>query len=226
MTALGSGRSGLRGAPSRGSALLGWTALCASAEAIGMTAAALAAKLSQQLLGQHPHGRETALALAVVVAGGLVEGVALGAMQAWGLRWRVPGLNLRRWVLITTAVAGLGWAVASIPGVLADDDSGGSSPPPGVVVLGALALGAVMGTLLGAAQASVLRDHARRPGRWILANAMAWPPAMAVIFVGATTPDGNWPVATVALLGAGTGLAAGAVLGLVTGCFLTTSLVV
>jgi hypothetical protein len=45
---------------------------------------------------------------------------------------------------------------------------------------------------------------------------------MAVIFLGATTPAADWPLASVVALGTGTGLAAGAVLGLVTGWFLPT----
>ena len=47
--------------------LVRWTALCALAEAIGMTAAASAAKTSQSLIGQPGNGREMALFLSVAV---------------------------------------------------------------------------------------------------------------------------------------------------------------
>jgi hypothetical protein len=77
-----------------------------------------------------------------------------------------------------------------------------------------------MGTVLGAAQASVLRTHVRHPWRWVGASAAAWAPAMAVIFLGATAPGADWSGPLVAALGAVTGLLAGSVLGLVTWWFL------
>lgn len=203
----------------RGLTVRRWIVLCACAEAIGMTASALAAKISQRVLGEDPHGGVFAAALAVVVAGGLVEGAALGGLQARGLLRRLPRLNAWAWFGVTAAVAGVGWALASVPGVLAPND-GGPEPPLLVVLAGALALGAVMGAVLGAAQATVLRGLVRRPSRWILANTLAWPPAMVVIFLGATTPESTWSVPAVVGLGAVTGLLAGTVLGVVTAKFL------
>src|SRR5664279_5314504 len=93
----------------RALSLFRWTALCAAAEAIGMTAAASAAKLSQALVGEPATSREVAIALALVVGGGLIEGAALGGLQALGLGRLVPELDRRRWLLVTIAVAGLGW---------------------------------------------------------------------------------------------------------------------
>jgi hypothetical protein len=101
----------------------------------------------------------------------------------------------------------------------ADD---GSVPPLFLILGGAVALGVVMGALLGAVQATGLRGHVRHPWRWVAANATAWAPAMAVIFLGATAPNADWSGPAVAALGAVTGLGAGAVLGLVTGWFLPT----
>jgi hypothetical protein len=196
-----------------------WTALCAAAETVGMTAAAGAAKAAQALVGEPSTGAETTVALSLVVAGGLVEGVALGSAQAAGLRRMLPGLDRRRWVLVTVAVAGLGWAGASAPAALGGGDDG-SAPPLPLVLAGATVLGAGMGAALGAAQATVLRGQVPHPGRWVGANAAAWAPAMAVIFLGASTPSGDWPVAAVLGLGAVTGAAAGTVLGVVTGRFL------
>jgi hypothetical protein len=184
-----------------------------------MTAAATAAKTSQALVGEPGDSHEVMVALTIVVAGGLVEGVALGGLQAAGLRRMLPGLDRRRWLLVTTAVAGLGWAAASAPGAMSGTEDG-SVPPLLLVLAGALGLGAVMGALLGAAQATALRGHVRHPWRWVGANAAAWAPAMAVIFLGATAPEAGWSGPTVAALGTVTGLAAGAVLGLVSGAFL------
>lgn len=198
-----------------------WITLCAVAEAIGMTAAATAAKASQALVGEPGNPREASLALTLVVAGGLVEGLALGGLQAAGLGRLLPGLDRRRWLLVTTAVAGLGWALASAPAALSGTDDG-SAPPLLLVLGGAATLGAVMGLLLGAAQAGVLRGHVRHPWRWVCASAAAWAPAMAVIFLGATAPEADWSAPAVVALGTATGLVAGAVLGLVSWWFMDT----
>jgi MFS family permease len=195
-----------------------WIVLCAAAEGLGMAATAGAAKTSQWLVGEPSSGPEVAVVLLLVVAGGLVEGTALGVFQAAGLRRWLPRLNGRRWVLVTMAVAGVGWAGASAPAVLAG--GGGSGPPWIVVYGGAAVLGGVMGAVLGAAQALLLRGRVRTPRRWVDANALAWAPAMMVIFLGATTPAADWPALAVTGLGAVTGLTGGAVLGLVTGWFL------
>lgn len=153
------------------------------------------------------------------MAGRLVEGVALGGPQAAGLRRLLPGLDRRRWLLVTTVVAGLGWAAASAPAALSGAGDG-STPPVLLVLGGAIALGVMMGALLGAVQATGLRGQVRHPWRWIGANAAAWRPTMAVIFLGATAPGANCSGLKVAALGTVTGLAAGAVLGIVTGWFL------
>lgn len=189
-----------------------WTILCAAAEAVGMTAASAAARLADS-------SASTWARLTVIVAGGLVEGVALGAAQGWALgRW-LPALRRGRYVALTVLVAGLGWAGASAPSALSGDD-GGAAPPLPLVLLGATGLGLVMGSLLGAAQATALRGAVSRPWRWVAANAAAWPVAMLLIFVGATTPSEDWSLGWVVLVGAVTGVVAGSALGLVSGWFL------
>jgi hypothetical protein len=196
-----------------------WVGLCALAEATGMTAAAAAAKAGHAWVGEPATAGAVAVTLSLAVVGGLVEGIALGRSQAAGLRGLLGRTAQRRWVVVTVAVAGLGWAAASAPAALAGADDG--APPPMLAVLaGAAGIGLLMGALLGAAQASVLRGHVPHPWRWIGASAAAWTPAMVVIFAGATAPDPDWAVARVILLGAATGAVAGTVLGLVSGWFL------
>ena len=63
-----------------------WITLCAVAEAIGMTAAATAAKASRALVGEPGNPREASLILTLVVAGGLIEGLAPEA------EWSVPAV--------------------------------------------------------------------------------------------------------------------------------------
>lgn len=195
-----------------------WVLLCTLAETLGMTAAAAAAKLSMTRIGEPSGGSEVAAALALVVAGGLVEGVALGTLQARGLSGWLPRQRRTAWILVTVLVAGLGWAAGSVPAVLSGP--GGTAPPLLLVLLGAAGLGAVMGAVLGGAQAVVLRDQVPHHLRWVGANVLAWTFVMPVIFVGGATPAESWSLAQVTLLGTLTGAAAGAVLGLLTGWLL------
>ena len=89
-----------------------------------------------------------------------------------------------------------------------------------LVLLGAAALGGVMGALLGAAQASTLRHRVRHPWRWVTGSTAGWTVAMPVIFLGATTVPASWPWWWVVPTGAVTGLVAGSALGVVSGSFL------
>jgi hypothetical protein len=191
-----------------------WILRCAAAEAVGMLAAAGAARVGQALVGEPGTAAEAATVVTVAVAGGLIEGLAVAVATGYGLRSAVPGLPLRRWIAVTTAVAGLGWAGGSLPASLSGASADGSQPPLALIAAGAAGIGVVMGALLGAAQALVLRGGVPHPARWVTASAIAWAPAMAVIFTGATIPDGSWTVAQVLVTGLVTGLVAGAVLGL------------
>jgi hypothetical protein len=189
-----------------------WVLLCAGAEAVGMAAAAGAARAATALAPDR-----TALAWGLVVAAGLVEGTALGLAQSAALRPDAPGLRRRHWVLMTVAVAGLGWAAVSAPAVLGGDDGAGAGPSALLVASGAAGLGLLMGAVLGAAQAGALRGTVARPWRWVGVSATAWTPAMVVIFAGATAAPATWSDLAVVALGAGTGALAGAVLGAVSG---------
>lgn len=189
--------------------LASWIAACALAEGIGMTASAAASRAAAQL------GDNLPAALAIIVLGGLVEGSALGLLQGDWLGRRFAGMSRLAWFAVTVIIAGLGWAGASLPGLGASSDGG--EPPIALVLLGALALGAAMGALLGVAQALVLRRVARHAWRWVGISALAWAPAMAVIFGGAMLPDASWTTPAVILLGTATGVVAGAVLGAISG---------
>ena len=80
----------------------GWVVACAAAETIGMTAAAGAAR-SATALTDHGVPHATAWGLLVIVLGGLVEGTALGWLQAQALGTVLgragvgDGLSRRSW---------------------------------------------------------------------------------------------------------------------------------
>lgn len=186
-----------------------WVAATTIAETIGMTAAAGAAVLAARV-------ESVVGGLAIVVAGGLVEGTALAVLTALVLRrWR-PAVHTAWWVVATLAVAGLGWAGASAPAALAGDGDG-VEPPAALVLAGAAALGLVLGALLGAAQAPALRGAVAHPWRWVGVSAAAWTPTMVVMFAGATLPDATWSPAVIVVTGVITGILAGALLGVVSG---------
>jgi hypothetical protein len=129
-----------------------------------------------------------------------------------------PGRR-RGWLVVTVLVAGIGWAAGSAPATVRDAP-GGAAPALSLVVLGAAALGLVMGAVLGLAQGAVLRGRVRHPWRWVTASALGWSLAMAVIFVGATTAGPSWSWPALVAYGAVTGALDGAAMGAVTGVWL------
>jgi hypothetical protein len=197
-----------------------WVLSCVTAEAIGMTAAAGAARGATVFTG-HAVGHATTWGLLLVVLGGLVEGGALGVLQARALTDVLGPTGRQRWTAVTILVAGLGWAAASSPAALSGDD-GGATPSLLLVLPGAALLGAVMGVALGATQAWALRHRVRHPWRWVAGSAAGWAAAMPVIFLAATGVGATWPWWIVVPIGTVTGLAAGLALGTVSGPFLDT----
>lgn len=184
----------------------GWVSACVLAEAIGMTAAATAAVLAREL------DAGAATEISVVVAGGLVEGAALGVLQARALGPAAGRTRRRAWTAVTVLVAGLAWSGAAVTTRQED----GAVPSVLLLVLGAAGIGGATGAALGAAQSPVLRGLVSHHGRWTLVSALAWSPAMVVIVIGATLPSAAWPPLAVLLAGPPTGVLAGAVVGLVT----------
>jgi hypothetical protein len=166
-----------------------------------------------------------AMATLVVVAGAVIEGTAVGTAQWLVLREPLPVLRWQRWTLATAAGAFVAWTLGMVPSTLANVGANAGGAPP--VEMGAATtygLAAVMGFLLGPVlgfpQWLVLRHHVRRAGWWVFANAVAWAPAMAVVFIGAgaVPPGGAGPGLVLVLLS--TLAAAGAVVGAVHGLFL------
>ncbi len=198
--------------------LLPWAAAIAAAEAIGIAAVAGVARTVGSWSAEPGQRGTLAVGLLLVVGAGLVEGLALGAAQSWSLgRW-LPRLRRSRYVVATVLVAGLGWAAGSAPAVLGQDGAGEEAAGPSLVllVLGAAGVGLAVGPVLGLAQAWVLRPVVRHAGAWVVANTLAWPVVMTVIFVGASLARAEWTMAAVVAAGAVTGAAAGGVLGLTT----------
>jgi hypothetical protein len=173
-----------------------WVLACTGGEAAGIALVATAYAATSR--GLMP-------AAAVIVAG------------SWeGLCLRRLGVALRHWVGATMLVAALGYA-GSLGFVPSGPDMAPTpaDPPLWLIVPGAALIGMGMGVLMGLAQGLAAR-RVVPPGRWVVANALGWMPAMVAIFLPATLVTPDFPLSEVALIGAASGAVAGLCLGLVT----------
>lgn len=185
---------------------------CVAAETVGIATAAAAARSADRL------ATSPAAGYALVVLGGLVEGTALGVLQARALPAGTDRRARTGWAVATFLVAGLGWAAGSAPATLGSDGSatGDAGPPLLLVFAGAAVLGTFLGGALGLAQGVAARLPRPVVRRWVLASAGGWTAAMPVIMVGAGSVGADWSWPALVATGAATGAGAGAVLGLLT----------
>lgn len=203
-----------------------WIAANGAAEAFGLGATLALGGLATRALESHPDPLTVLLgALAAVACGVMLEGVLVGLAQAWALRTRIASLSVRDWTLASAAGAGIAWLLGMVPSTLMALLQGAATgtaadvaePPAWMQYSLAVAMGLVLGPVLGWAQVLVLRRHVLRPYRWLGANAAAWALGMLLIFAGMDRvpwSQGLPPiVAAVVLVCAIAGLAVGAVNG-------------
>jgi hypothetical protein len=188
---------------------------------VALLAAALVPAVQRSLPGSVAAPLATA---AVMVALGSLEGAVVGSAQAWALVG--TGIPTRQWIQATVFGAVLAWALGMAPSTvlaLAGPPGGapsGAGPSPPVRLLLAAGLGLVAGPILAGLQLGVLRGHATRAWRWLLANSLGWGLGMPLVFLavrnlalhGVTPPSVARSAGALAL--------AGGVVGLVEGVFL------
>jgi len=201
-----------------------WIAANALGEVLGLGVAALIA-IAVAHAHTLPPGEEILLVSAAFLAIGAYEGAIVGGAQWLVLRRLLPSLRAREWVGATMAGAVVAWMLGRIPSALADWESVGGGvgqPAPSVatIVLLSAAAGAALGLILGVAQWFVLREHVRRAGLWIAANALAWAAGMPLLFIAAGIPGPHASVLSITALLVATVGAAGAVVGSIEGLFL------
>lgn len=202
---------------------LRWTLLCAAGEIIGIGVAAGTVALLLATLGEPTTIARRVVIIAVAVAAGAIEGLAVGHFQWLGLRQQIPAVPKRAWVTASIAVAALGWFLGMTPSVFffgQESDGDSSGPPTAIAILLAIPLGLMMGALFGGGQWYVLRRYALHARRWILGNALGWSLAFIWIFLAATLIPEGMSVALIALAGVGAGLFSGLSVGSVTGAVL------
>jgi hypothetical protein len=199
---------------------LRWAAACGIGELIGVTFVAGVAVALNRAFGEPESLWASLLVLPVMVAAGAVEGLSLGYFQWRVLRARFPDLAARQWVGVTCIAAAGGWLLGMLPPAVLE--AGSTIPEPAIsdTFFLVMLLGLGVGILFGAVQAWVLRRHAARAGRWIVANALGWSVAMPWVFLAATLPDEATPLPAIIALAAASGLAAGLSLGAITGRWL------
>jgi len=193
---------------------------CLAAELTGMSAAAVAGRFGDRLFGDGGTAGHW-LVLVVVVVGCLLQGLALGVLQARALTLRHFGLPQHRMVRVALVGTGIGWSVSVFPTLLAGHVDNG--PPVGGVVLAAVGIGLLGGTLLGTTQALLVRDVlTHHPWRWVATSTVTWPTAMILLFLGASVLDAGRPLVVVGGLALVMAVLAAVVLGILSGAWMGT----
>ncbi len=192
-----------------------WIFACTMGEMLGFGAAGGWAWIAWRLFGFDPvQAGDRAGVLGLMVLAGVFEGTALGTLQWVVLRMTFPTIRARDWVGVTMAVAALGWFVGMLPSTLAGAQASRPMPSepslPTALAL-AVAFGAVVGAIFGAAQWLVLRRHARGVWRWIVGNAIGWAAGLPWAYAAGATTD----ISRATGVAIAVGVLAGALMGLI-----------
>jgi hypothetical protein len=167
-----------------------WVIAVTLAETIGFMAPALTGILASKVgLGEVPLA-------GLVVAAGALEGLALGAGQAWAFPLPV---RRGRYALVTAFGACIVWAVVMSMLLLAGRGAGVSLAIMAPLILGAAIVGLAA---IGSAQWIELRHYTPLAHRWIAWTALAWAVALPLSFTPGPFVDESSPIAShVALWG-------------------------
>lgn len=179
-------------------------------EIIGLGGAGLLALGATALIGDAPATPVVVVMFVAMLAAGAGEGAVVGGMQSLVLARVLPRVPRRPWVIATAFGALLAWLIgAGVVMSLPENQAFEDSLPL------FMALGPVLGALLGGCQWAVLRHHVPRAGWWVAANAAGWGIGLLVGFGIPMSISEDTPTALAAALalltGAGTGLAPGLV---------------
>ena len=197
--------------------IIRWIVLCAVAEFAGIALAAVWYGIVAVTFGEPVELAPRIGVWLLATASALPEGLVLGSLQAYGLRWFHPALSARRWIAMTTLVGLAGWGAGTfIPLFLAGQAASGPEPSPMAIAGFAAIFGALAGLAFGAAQAFALPVGADGRVKWIIANIVGWAFGLPLIYLAAqAASDFQSPVIMVALWAAG-GLGAGLCIGVAT----------
>ncbi len=194
---------GVRAAWRTGSERERWVIAVTLAETLGFLAPASAGVFAAKT------GLDELARTSLLVGAGTLEGLLLGAGQAWAFPVRVRRL---RYALLTALGAALVWiAILALVRLVHHDTLSAGVAVAARVVTGAFALFA-----LGAAQWIELRVHAGRAWRWIAWTALAWVVALPLSFTAGPFVDETTPAGAALLLWGSSGLLMALAMALVT----------
>lgn len=196
--------------------------MCAVAEFLGIGAAALWYGVVNVVVGEPVPLLARAGAWLLMTLAAVPEGLVLGGLQAVGIRWFLPSVSMRRWIVATVAVGIVGWAIGTFIPLFVVGPAPGDVPvdEPGLAAtaLFAAVFGLAVGAIFGLAQYWALPGEARRRPLWVVANTAGWGLGLPCIYVAAQLGgdlDGWVPrIAAWALGGLGAGAALGGATGL------------
>lgn len=146
---------------------------------------------------------------AAVITAGLVEGLALGAGQAWAFPLPV---RRTRYALLTALGAGIAWSTVMLMMAMAKTER----LPVAGLILGWLITATAGLAAIGACQLLELRHHSRNARRWIAWTALAWVVALPASFAPGPFVDESTPLWAIILLWSCGGLVMAYVMTLIT----------
>jgi hypothetical protein len=192
-----------------------WVVANVVGEIIGFGLAAGIGAAAMGLVGRLEGAVLLATTVGLIVAVGLVEGLAVGVAQWLVLRRPLPRINAVAWIGATVAGAIVAWGAGMAIGQNLGDQLGQLAR--GSPVLLAALIGLVAGTLLSGVQWLVLRSVTGHAGWWVPAHAAGWSAAMVVAFAGMGAIPDDATIAVWIAGGGAVGLAMGVVAAAVSG---------
>ncbi|MEW6515570.1 MAG: hypothetical protein AB1439_01515 [candidate division FCPU426 bacterium] len=197
---------------------LRWTCYCAAGEFCGLLAVAWPGWLIIREL--EPGGSVLARIAEVVIMMllGVAEGFVLGWFQWQGWRRLLPQLQLRNWLWATVLAASLAWLLGTLPTVSLAAGLALQTPHPhALLILWSGLIGLVFGGVFGGVQWLELKRHSAHAGLWIPANALGWCLGLVVLSLETALPLEQMSVWETGASLLSASLAAGLVIGGVTG---------
>ncbi len=149
---------------------------------VGLVVAVLLATRASELAGRLTLGAGAGVAVAFLMAVGLVDGLIVGGAQWMALARFMAADQRSRWLTASALGMGGAWALALGIGAAADSLL---DPGSAWVAIAALLGGAAIGALIGGAQWWALRPTFTGPAGLIGASALGWCLTIVPVFVAA-----------------------------------------
>jgi hypothetical protein len=200
---------------------LRWITANGIGEMLGLAIAAGIDLLCFKLLNESVAGLHGLVFLAIVLTAGFLEGVLLGFFQMDTLVTMFPSLNHRAWLVATGIGVSLSWFIGiTVGNIFVPTLMKSSVDNMTGLILFSILVGGIFGAVIGFCQWLVFKKCAIKTGLWIIANALAYPCGVFVLFGAILLSHHAGQPDIVFSLGAIAGLVSGSLIGVITGRFL------